>query len=214
MQSSRSALFGRSVSSVCFSSSVTSRRSISIEAAVKKTSLRNIICSKTLKVKEGSIEDAKRLCKGIAEHAISEMKDPSRGIISFEVFQDPHEEKQIHFFERYLDNTRMGQFNTSDEFQKFMTEIQDYLEEPVGLVLYEYKKGQLGAVCVQGGPKGEGGLDDATGAGGKGASTNPKAPEEIKTETLDGEDEPEEEKDEERGFFGLPFEFKFPWENS
>lgn len=34
------------------------------------------------------------------------------------------------------------------------------------MALYEWNDGQLGAVCLQGGPKGEGGLDDATGASG------------------------------------------------
>lgn len=208
MQGSRSALFGRSISTSLVSGPVTSRRTSVIEAAVKKTSLRNIVCSKTLKVKEGSIETARELCKGIAEHAISEMKDPAHGILSFEVFQDPYEANQIHFLERYQDNTRMGQFNTSDPFQRFMTEIQDHLEEPVGLALYESKKGQLGAVCVQGGPKGEGGLDDATGAGGKGASTYKQTSDVVNLGNL------EEEEDEEKGFFGLPFKFKLPWENS
>ena len=93
-------------------------------------------------------------------------------------------------------------------------QIQEHLEGPIGMALYEWKDGKIGNVCVQGGelhlhcpwmllkeglprlslfynsahilsygymvfdstyngitgPKGEGGLDDATGAGGTGAS--------------------------------------------
>ena len=89
-------------------------------------------------------------------------------------------------------------------------QIQTHLEGPIGIALYEWKDGQIGAASIQGGklllsprddslssidwqacivhasavhalaacigktkcagPKGEGGLDDATGAGGTGAS--------------------------------------------
>lgn len=78
-------------------------------------------------------------------------------------------------------------------------QVQKYLEKPVGMVLYEWRDGNLGAACIQGGvcviwpvrlfhcttialfciiilygcrtgPKGEGGLDDATGAGGRGGA--------------------------------------------
>ena len=130
------------------------RHRLEVQCAVKKASLRNIVCSKTLRVKEDRVEEANKLCKGIAELAHREMQDRSNGILAFEVFQDRFDEKHIHFWERYADNTRMGRFNTSEEFQSFMKSIQDCLEEPVGLALYDWKNGQLGPLAVQGGPKG------------------------------------------------------------
>ena len=47
-----------------------------------------------------------------------------------------------------------------------MKKVQVLLDGPVGMVLYEMKDGKLGMASVQGGPRGEGGLDDATGATG------------------------------------------------
>lgn len=60
----------------------------------------------------------------------------------------------------------MGRHNTAAEMQESMKQLLPLLEGPVGMALYEMKDGKLGAVAVQGGPKGEGGLDDATGASG------------------------------------------------
>lgn len=127
---------------------------LQIHAAVKRDTLRNVVCSKTLKIKEGCNEQVEKLCKEIADFAHQEMKDTSKGILAFEVFQDPFEEKHIHFWERYLDNTRLGRFNTCDTFQEFMKNVQDHLDKPVGMALYEWRNGQLGPLCVQGGPKG------------------------------------------------------------
>ncbi len=47
-----------------------------------------------------------------------------------------------------------------------MEKIQPMCDGPVGMALYEMKDGKLGMTSVQGGPRGEGGLDDATGASG------------------------------------------------
>ena len=42
--------------------------------------------------------------------------------------------------------------------------MSEYVEKPVGIALFEYVNGEIGNCCVEIGPKGEGGLDDATGA--------------------------------------------------
>ena len=60
----------------------------------------------------------------------------------------------------------MGRHNTSPELSKFMEKLADLLDRPVGMALYAMKDGKVGMAAVQGGPKGEGGLDDATGASG------------------------------------------------
>jgi hypothetical protein len=72
----------------------------------------------------------------------------------------------FHFWELYEGNAAMGRHNTTPEVAAFMEKVQPLLEGPVGMALYEWKDGKIGATAVQGGPRGEGGLDDATGATG------------------------------------------------
>ncbi|KAG2439177.1 hypothetical protein HXX76_004543 [Chlamydomonas incerta] len=49
---------------------------------------------------------------------------------------------------------------------ELLTELQPHLMGPMGISLYSYENGMLGPASIQEGPKGEGGLDDATGASG------------------------------------------------
>lgn len=62
----------------------------------------------------------------------------------------------------------LGRHNTRADVVAFLEDLtkEGCLEGPVGMVLYEWRDGQLGPACAQGGPKGEGGLDDATGGSG------------------------------------------------
>lgn len=139
----------------------------------------------------------------MADYATEEMKDRENGILEFEVFQDPFEEQKIHFMEKYEDNVKMGRFNSKDRFQKFMADVQKYIEKPVGMALYEWDRGTLGSACVQGGPKGEGGLDDATGASGMASGANyQQTSRVVNLGNL--------EKDEKKATWGL--DFKFPWQ--
>lgn len=80
--------------------------------------------------------------------------------------QDQFETNVFYFWELYEGNVSMGRHNTSPEVQAFMENVQELLERPVGMALYEWRDGKIGNACVQGGPRGEGGLDDATGATG------------------------------------------------
>lgn len=99
----------------------------------------------------------------------------------------------------------MGRHNTTPEMKAFMENVQKYLEQPVGMALYEMKDGQIGAVATQGGPKGEGGLDDATGAAGTAGGAGYKQT----SSAVDLTNIKEEEKEEDRGLWGIKFEF--PW---
>lgn len=94
------------------------------------------------------------------------MGDRTAGIVTFEFSKDAYEPNVYHFWELYDNNVAMGRHNTTPEMKKFMESTKFLLERPIGMALYEYNGGKLGAVAVQGGPKGEGGLDDATGASG------------------------------------------------
>eukprot|EP00877_Chromochloris_zofingiensis_P012634 jgi/Chrzof1/7624/Cz02g30190.t1 len=64
----------------------------------------------------------------------------------------------------------MDNHNKLPQVAGFMESVAPFLEGPIGVALYEYRNGQISNVCVHGGPKGEGGLDDATGAGGAGGA--------------------------------------------
>ena len=86
--------------------------------------------------------------------------------IKISFFQDGGEANVFHFWELYESNTAMGRHNTVPEVEGFMQKVQPLLEGPIGMALYEMKNGKLGQASVQGGPRGEGGLDDATGATG------------------------------------------------
>lgn len=137
-----------------------------VTAAVKKSSGKNVACSKTLVAKEGQDEAVLQLCKDITEYTKQRATDRSAGILTFDCSKDYYEANVFHFWEIYESNAHLGRYNTDEKVKKFMEDVQEHLEGPIGMALYEWRDGKLGNVCVQGGPKGEGGLDDATGASG------------------------------------------------
>ena len=85
-----------------------------------------------------------------------------------------------------------------------MNKVQPLLDGPIGMALYEMKNGQLGAIGVQGGPRGEGGLDDATGASGAAGGASYK-----QTSGTVDLTKVKEEDDAEKALWGIKFEL--PW---
>jgi hypothetical protein len=108
-----------------------------------------------------------------------------------------------HFWELYESNAALGRHNTTPEYDTFMNKVQELLDGPVGMVLYEMKDGKLGMASVQGGPRGEGGLDDATGATGAAGGASYKQT----SGTVDLTKKEDEEED--RGLWGIKFDL--PW---
>lgn len=139
-------------------------RRLNICAAVKKQREKQVVCSKTLVAKAGKEAALERKCRDILDFSLGKASNKDNGIVEFVCSRDLYESNVFHFWERYDGNVSLGRHNTSPEFMSFMEGVQDLLEEPIGLALYAFQDGQLSNVCVQGGPKGEGGLDDATGA--------------------------------------------------
>lgn len=72
------------------------------------------------------------------------------------------------------------------------------------MVLYEWQNGQIGMSCVHGGPKGEGGLDDATGAGGAGGAGYKQTSDIMNPANIEREETPVKDT------WGMGF--KFPWQ--
>eukprot|EP00891_Asterochloris_glomerata_P004779 jgi/Astpho2/4779/Aster-00323 len=167
-------------------------------------------CNKTLVAAAGKEEVVQKMCMEVMVFSQQQMQDKTQGICEFTCHQDNYEPNTFHFWERYDTNRHMGQHMTQAPMQQFMEKVQDHLEGPVGMALYEWQNGQLGHACVHGGPKGEGGLDDATGAGGAGGAS-------MKQTSSTVDLTKESAQDEEKGLWGmkgmkLPVSLKFPWQ--
>lgn len=148
-----------------------------ITNAVKRKNEKHVVCSKTLVAAPGKEDAVDAACSElVAAFGLSGPKaTPAtaaaakrRGVIEFTYGRDSYEPNVFHFWERYDSNVSLGRHNTRDEVVAFMERLQrdGLLQGPVGMVLYEWRDGHLGPASAQGGPKGEGGLDDATGGSG------------------------------------------------
>lgn len=145
--------------------------------AVKRRNEKHIVCSKTLVATAGKESLVDEACaKLVAAVGLSgPQASPAtaaaanrRGVIEFSYGRDSYEPNVFHFWERYESNVALGRHNTREDAVAFLEALtkEGLLEGPVGMVLYEWRDGQLGPACAQGGSKGEGGRDDATGGSG------------------------------------------------
>lgn len=135
-------------------------------SAAKERSARQIVSSKTLVSKSEDAQKVQDLCQQIVKHSVERASDRTAGIIEYQCVRDNWDTNTFHFWERYLSVEHLNQHLSSPAVLSFLNDVQPHLESPIGMVYYEWKNGQLGNACVQHGPKGEGGLDDATGASG------------------------------------------------
>lgn len=172
--------------------------------AIKKGSEKNVVCSKTLVIKPGQEKRVLPRCRDIVDFTRGRMASRGSGVLAFECMQDRYEKNVLHFWERYDSNANMGKHNNTPELQAFMREVSTYLEGPIGMALYEWKDGKIGQQCIQGGPKGEGGLDDATGAGGAGGASMKQSSNTVDLGKVRRGDEGDA--------FGMGF--KFPWQKN
>eukprot|EP00271_Cylindrocystis_brebissonii_P020994 TRINITY_DN72_c0_g2_i1.p1 TRINITY_DN72_c0_g2~~TRINITY_DN72_c0_g2_i1.p1 ORF type:complete len:323 (+),score=58.97 TRINITY_DN72_c0_g2_i1:13-981(+) len=188
----------------CVSPSSTSQchqrhQTLRIEAARKVVTGRSYVLSSTLVAEEGKVEEVMKLCKGILAWADERKKDTKLGVLHFECNTDAFDANVIHFWERYNTFPSMNDTRASPEHCQFMDEVRPLLVEPVALAAYEYKDGQLGCMLNPIGPKGEGGLDDATGgSGGSGGGATLKQTSSGLKQGLS-----DEEEEEGRGMWGL-----------
>eukprot|EP00475_Leptophrys_vorax_P023643 TRINITY_DN32392_c0_g1_i1.p1 TRINITY_DN32392_c0_g1~~TRINITY_DN32392_c0_g1_i1.p1 ORF type:complete len:266 (+),score=24.99 TRINITY_DN32392_c0_g1_i1:99-896(+) len=173
---SRSEVVGRciSFSAAAAPASTSNYRRFSVFAAKRVQSGRSLVLSSSLEVIPGKEDAAQALCKSIGSWVEEQKKDPKKGILLFECSGDAYEKNVIHFWERYDSFLSMNGIHAAPEYTKFLEEIRPLLEAPVQLAAYEYKDGQIGCMLNPIGPKGEGGLDDATGQGGSGGGASYK----------------------------------------
>jgi len=137
-----------------------------VEAAKRISTGRSYALSSTLKIEEGNEEAVTALCKSIVQWAQEKQKDRKSGIEGFECNVDAFEKNTLHFWEIYESFPTMNDVRASPEHTKFMMDVRPLLTDPIALAAYEYKDGQIGHMMNPIGPKGEGGLDDATGQSG------------------------------------------------
>ena len=180
----------------------TRRTRLPILAAIKKAREKNVVCSKTLVALEGQETAVEALCEQVTAFGRSRAKDRSAGVVSFSWSKDASDHRVFHFWEVYETNEALGSVNSAPEVKQFMENVQEHLEEPIGLALFEMTNGKLGPAAVQAGPKGEGGLDDATGASGAAGGAGYK-------QTSGAVDLTAIEEEDDRGFWGLKLDF--PW---
>mmetsp|Transcript_31817 Transcript_31817/g.70686 ORF Transcript_31817/g.70686 Transcript_31817/m.70686 type:complete len:227 (+) Transcript_31817:124-804(+) len=144
---------------------------VGVVAAIKSKGNKQVVFSRTLIVKPENMKTVTDICGKYSALMASKVEDRSSGVVSFQCVRDTFDDKQIHFWERYESTTSFDKCTKDDWMNKFMQQVNPYLEAPVGLALYEWKNGQISSSCLPLGPKGEGGLDDATGAGGTGGAS-------------------------------------------
>lgn len=169
------------------------RRRCPPACAVKKGKEKNVVCTKTLIAKGEHRDDVERLCGEYYETIKGAYCGRRTGVLSFECNRDTFDDNVFHFFERYTTTDKFQDMMGKEETKTFLenvsalrdraadpphdaltamrivrfddrVQVNEYLEKPVGMALYEYVDGRMGNACVGIGPKGEGGLDDATGA--------------------------------------------------
>ncbi|KAG2499057.1 hypothetical protein HYH03_003242 [Edaphochlamys debaryana] len=146
-------------------SSRTSR--LEVVAARKVRSKKQVAVSRTLVAKQGHEADVARLAGEMLKFTAEEAQGNSnKGILAFDCVRDGWEANTFHFWERYETTTAFGEHTTNPKMVDFMTKLMPHLEGPVGTAMYDWEDGRIGSVGMQAGPKGEGGLDDATGASG------------------------------------------------
>eukprot|EP00879_Flechtneria_rotunda_P019939 GHRR01020958.1.p1 GENE.GHRR01020958.1~~GHRR01020958.1.p1 ORF type:complete len:162 (+),score=33.46 GHRR01020958.1:130-615(+) len=147
MWSSRQCAIKNRLGTTCYCN----RGSTLVTNAIKSKSAREICCSKTLMAKPDTWQDVKQLCQDVTAYSQQQMANRSNGIKEFNCMEDGWENHVIHFWERYESNVTMGRHNTKPEIEEFMKRVAPLLEKPVGMALYEYRNGQIGAVSIQSG---------------------------------------------------------------
>ncbi|KAH7427663.1 hypothetical protein KP509_10G054100 [Ceratopteris richardii] len=163
-------------------------RRITIEAAKRVDNMRSFLINSTLKAQEGEIEKVAKLCDDIRVWAREKKKDATVGCKHFDCYVDLYEKNVFHFMEEYMSVLHMNDFRASPEHIRFFEEVRPLLLEPIALSVYEIRDGKISCMLNPIGPKGEGGLDDATGQAGRGGDAYMKPKIQKKRRGIEYED--------------------------
>lgn len=145
-----------------------------VVAAVKAGNARGVMFHQTLVAIPEQAQVVREMCQKRVQVADNlngdekKRKGPSEAYLE----QDPSEQNVFFLWEKYPSNMAMAERQAEAGNVQWLEEVRPMLEEPVRMVLYEYQGDMLGVPSVYLGPKGEGGLDDATGAAGTNAGAS------------------------------------------
>ncbi len=185
-----------------------------VAAAVKRSAARNVACAKQLTALEGQEDAVAALLKEVQDFSAGRAAERGSGVLAFQAHRDAAEPRTFHTWELYESNAALGRHSTSATVAAFMERVAPLLERPVGMALYEWRDGRIGVSAVQGGPRGEGGLDDATGASGAAGGASYKQT----SGAVDLTNVEEEEEGERQGQWGMQgmklpaLGIKMPWD--
>eukprot|EP00245_Coleochaete_scutata_P017510 TRINITY_DN860_c0_g9_i1.p1 TRINITY_DN860_c0_g9~~TRINITY_DN860_c0_g9_i1.p1 ORF type:complete len:276 (+),score=41.46 TRINITY_DN860_c0_g9_i1:69-896(+) len=171
--SRQSSYLGRILTQSETSSSTTSQRSyrLRVESAKRVRKEKKFLLSSTIVAAEGSEEQVLQLAQEIVAWGKKQQESKASGISDFTCTYDTFDKNVYHFWEVYNSFQAMNDCRASPEYSEFTNKVRPLLAGPIGMAVYEYADGQIGHMLNPIGPKGEGGLDDATGQGtGGGAS--------------------------------------------
>eukprot|EP00899_Mesostigma_viride_P007482 jgi/Mesvir1/16735/Mv15118-RA.1 len=145
---------------------IVAKRSLKVEAAIRKRNIKETVVTCTLVAESENREKVLKMCKDFVAQTHKMMEAaPNSGLVSFTCEEDGLEKGTFHFWQRYTDTASMSKFLATKEYTTFLNKVRVLLKAPMGLAMYELSDGQLGPSAYPYGPKGEGGLDDATGQG-------------------------------------------------
>ncbi|EFN57801.1 hypothetical protein CHLNCDRAFT_143165 [Chlorella variabilis] len=131
------------------SSSGRGRGRLLVTAAIKVRKGKQVLCNKTLKAKEGSEAAVAQLCEGMAEWSRERMADRGSGVLAFQFSEDDYEKGTFHFMELYANQKAMTDHNSHDQVKTFVQKLEEHLEGPLGMVLYEYNDGKIGPASME-----------------------------------------------------------------
>jgi len=131
-----------------------------------------VVVTEQVRAAEGAAAEVEALCGGLQEALWGGGRPGAAGLQEFRAEKDVFEEGVFHLWSRYDSAANAERGLESAAMQSFLADVAPLSACPVGMSMFEWKDGQLSSAMVDCGPKGEGGLDDATGANkfGGGAS--------------------------------------------
>ena len=121
----------------------------------------------TLVPAAGNEEGVREQCARIVGWAQGKLDDPASGLKEFHAHADELDSNVVHIWQRFASADAMGRLHNTVEYATFHRDVAELLVEPMAMGMYRSTHdGKISCLMYPFGPKGEGGVDDATGQGG------------------------------------------------
>uniref|UniRef100_A0A7S2FB25 ABM domain-containing protein n=1 Tax=Pycnococcus provasolii TaxID=41880 RepID=A0A7S2FB25_9CHLO len=145
-----------SSSCVCMAIKVSNQSSVAFTAMLKASSGSRLSVMEKLQKYVDDMQDVALESSSASNNSLA---------LIFAAQEDSHEEGTFHLWQRYRNAQDMLKAQEHVTSKIFYEEIRPSLSQPVALATYDCRAdGSISPCCVPFGPKGEGGMDDATGA--------------------------------------------------